>query len=80
MELSFSVKDKHGKNVDFDIDTIKFQKMMFLYNAVNAGWAIKKKNGSYIFKKDHEGKKEVFLDTYLTTFMKDNLDVNNLLV
>jgi hypothetical protein len=80
MELSFSVKDKNGKNVDFNIDNIKFQKMMFLYNAINDGWSIKKKRGSYIFKKDHEGKKEVFLDTYLTTFMKDNLDVNNLLL
>ena len=80
MELSFNIKDENGKEIDVPIDNIKFQKMMFLYNALNDGWTVKKKNGSYIFKKNHEGKKEVFLDTYLTTFMKDNLDIRNLLI
>ena len=80
MELSFNIKDENGKEIDVPIDNIKFQKMMFLYNALNDGWTVKKKNGSYIFKKDHERKKEVFLDTYLTTFMKDNLDIRNLLI
>ncbi len=80
MELSFNIKDENGKEIDVPIDNIKFQKMMFLYNALNDGWTVKKKNGSYIFKKNHEGKKEVFLDTYLTTFMKDNLDIRNLLM
>jgi hypothetical protein len=61
------------------IDRICFQKMLFLYNAINDGWTIKKKNESYIFQKDHEGKKEVFLDTYLTTFMTNNLDISKLL-
>lgn len=54
--------------------------MMFLFNAVDDGWTIKKKDDSYIFKKNHEGKKEVFLETYLNTFMKDNLDIKKLLV
>jgi len=79
MEFLFSVKDKEGNISNVDIDNIKFQKMMFLYNAVNDGWTIKKKENSYIFKKDHEGKKEVFLDTYLSTFIKDNLNAKNLL-
>lgn len=80
MELSFNIRDENGKEVEVPMDNIKFQKMMFLYNALNDGWTVKKKNGSYIFKKDHEGKKEVFLDTYLTTFMKDNLDIRKLLI
>ena len=80
MEISINMKDENGKEIGVQIDNIKFQKMMFLYNALNDGWTVKKKNGSYIFKKNHEGKKEVFLDTYLTTFMKDNLDIQKLLV
>jgi hypothetical protein len=79
MELNIQFKDKNGENIDFAIDNIKFQKMLFLYNAINDGWSIKRKKDSYIFKKYHEGKKEVFLDTYLNTFMKNNLDIAKLL-
>ena len=42
-----------------EIDKMKFQKMVFLYNALDNGWSIKKKQNSYIFKKNHEGKKEI---------------------
>jgi hypothetical protein len=62
-----------------EIDKIKFQKMVFLYNALNNGWSIKKTQNSYIFKKNHEGKKEVFNESYLSIFMKDNADINKLL-
>ena len=62
-----------------EIDKIKFQKMVFLYNALDNGWSIKKNQNSYIFKKNHEGKKEVFNESYLTTFMKDSSDINKLL-
>jgi hypothetical protein len=62
-----------------EIDKIKFQKMVFLYNALDNGWSIKKKQNSYIFKKNHEGKKEVLNESYLSIFMKDNADINNLL-
>ena len=80
MEISICVKDKNGKKKNLNIDYVKFQKMLFLFNAVDDGWTIKKKEDSYIFKKNHEGKKEVFLETYLNTFMKDNLDIKKLLV
>ena len=33
--------------------------MVFLYNALDNGWSIKKKQNSYIFTKNHEGKKEI---------------------
>ena len=62
-----------------EIDKVKFQKMVFLYNALDNGWSIKKTQKSYIFKKNHEGKKEVFNESYLTTFMKDSSDINKLL-
>ena len=62
-----------------EIDKIKFQKMVFLYNALDNGWSIKKNQNSYIFKKNHEGKKEILNESYLSTFMKDNADINKIL-
>jgi hypothetical protein len=60
------------------IDCILLQKMIFIYNALDKGWAVKKKRNAYIFTKNHEGKKEVLLDTYLKRFMMDNLDINKI--
>ena len=57
------------------MDSSQFQKMIFLYNAIQDGWTVKKQNESYVFRKKHEGKQEVFLDTYLSTFVKSNLDM-----
>ena len=62
-----------------EIDQIKFKKMVFLYNALDNGWTIKKKHDSYIFTKNHEGKKEIFEESYLSIFMKDNININNIL-
>ena len=62
-----------------EIDKIKFQKMVFLYNALENGWSIKKRKESYFFTKNHEGKREVFNDSYLSIFMKENANINNIL-
>ena len=61
------------------IDSIQFQKMMLLYNAIEHGWSVKKRNDSYVFTKNHEGKKEVLEDSYLTKFMKTNLDISKII-
>ena len=66
-------------DLDVEIDQIKFKKMIFLYNALDNGWSIKKKHNSYIFTKNHEGKKEIFDESYLSIFMKDNMNINNIL-
>ena len=34
---------------------------------------------SFVFQKKHEGKKEVYLDSYLMNFMRENCDVKKLL-
>ena len=75
--MNIEIKLENEKSLE--IDKIKFQKMVFLYNALDNGWSIQKKQNSYIFKKNHEGKKEILNDTYLSIFMKDNLDINKLL-
>ena len=68
-----------NQNEKLSIDYIKLQKMGFIYNALEDGWSIKKKGKQYIFTKNHEGKKEVYLDSYLHRFMKDNFDLNKII-
>jgi hypothetical protein len=66
-------------NNNLEINNTKLQKMIILYNALENGWSILKENDSYIFTKNHEYKKEFFDDNYLVSFMKQNLDINNIL-
>lgn len=71
-------------NIDYNetvkkLDFITLQKMVFIYNALEKGWTVKKNNNSYIFKKNHEGKKEVYLDEYLKHFMTENFDINKIM-
>ena len=63
-----------------EMDKIKFQKMVFLFNALEKGWKIKKRKESYIFTKNHEGKKEILDSSFLDTFVKDNASINNILL
>jgi hypothetical protein len=72
-----SLKDLEN-NADFKVDAIKFQKMLLLYNTIEQGWSVKKRNGSYVFSKNHENKKEILDDSYLLKFMKSNLDLNKI--
>lgn len=58
---------------DLNVDLIQLQKMAFIYNALETGWTVKKIDNQYIFYKKHEGKKEVYLDTYLQNFIESNL-------
>jgi hypothetical protein len=62
-----------------NIEDITLKKMIFVFNALENGWTITKKNNSYIFKKLHEGKKEIYLDDYLKRFMEENFDINKFL-
>lgn len=62
-----------------DIDNEKFAKIVFIYNALESGWSVQKNKESYIFKKKHGDKKEVFEDSYLNTFVKSNTNIQNFL-
>jgi len=76
-EIKINSSSIEGNNIK--IDNIKFQKMLLLFNALEEGWSIKKRNDSFIFQKKHEDKKEVFTDNYLERFIKTNFNVNKLL-
>ena len=71
------------ENVDSDmnVDVIKLQKMALIYNSLENGWTVKKHptKDVYIFTKNHGGKKEVYLDSYLRRFMEDNLNINKII-
>ena len=45
-------------------------------NALESGWKVKKRRGSYIFTRKHEGRKEIFKDGYLETFLKENMNAS----
>jgi hypothetical protein len=68
MELNVSMAAN-----DLNIEFIELQQMLFINNAIDAGWAVKKRDNKYIFSKKHENKKEVYLDTYLQQFIEANV-------
>jgi len=72
-----SLRDLENENVK--VDVIKFQKMILLFNSIEQGWSVKKRNSSYVFTKNQENKKEVLEDAYLLKFMKSSLDFNKII-
>jgi hypothetical protein len=72
-----TLKDLENENIR--VDVIKFKKMLLFFNSIEQGWSVKKRENTYVFTKNHEGKKEVLEDIYLTKFMNDNLDINKIL-
>ena len=78
MDLTINIEE-YLENNKIKINQITFQKMNLLYNALDEGWSIKKKDNSYIFTKKHENKKEIIEDSYLLKFMRTNLDMNKVI-
>ena len=68
------VFNNNGIMTSLNIDNLEIQKMLFLYNALEDGWKIEKDNKSYLFKKNHEEKKEYFSDSYLKDFIKTHFN------
>lgn len=62
-----------------DINVKKLQEMIFIYNALENGWRVKKsKKGLYSFKKPHNNLEEYFSDNFISTFIKGNINLKNL--
>jgi hypothetical protein len=51
------------------MDRKQFHKMMFIQNALDQGWTVKKSVASYIVTKKHENKREIFQEDYLERFI-----------
>ena len=54
----------------------QLKKMIFIMNALEKGWAVKKSEDTFVFTKKHEGKREVFRENYLETFVNSNFDTS----
>lgn len=59
-----------------NIDILYLKKMIFIFNALEKGWSVCKKDECYIFNKKHENQKEIFLDNYLSKFIKSNSEID----
>jgi hypothetical protein len=57
---------------NIQMDRKQFQKMVFITNALDQGWSVKKSQDSYIFTKKHEGRREIFRENYLENFIIHN--------
>lgn len=75
MDVNFNLESLEKDSIK--VDAIKFKKMLIIFNSIQDGWSVKKKDNLYFFTKKHENKKEIFEDSYLLKFMKSNLDINN---
>jgi hypothetical protein len=63
-----------NSNIDIQsISQIQLHKLIFISNALNEGWSVNKNNDKYIFRKNHDNKKEIFLDNYLENFIYKNI-------
>jgi len=75
--MDININLENGNNIV--LENLKFQKMIFLFNAINSGWTVRKEQNFYIFNKNHNGKEEIFKKDYLSSFMSQNFDINNIL-
>ena len=62
-----------------NISRKQFQKLLFISNALENGWTVKKQEQQYIFTKKHENKKEVFQENYLEQFILENNNLDTFL-
>lgn len=66
------------KNLEIPMDQpqqitkTQYKKMIFIQNALEQGWSVKKSQDSYIFTKKHENRREIFQENYLETFLVSN--------
>lgn len=60
-------------NFAVNINDTAMQKCIFIMNALENGWKVKKRGGSYIFTKRHENSKKILKDGYLELFLEENM-------
>lgn len=54
---------------NINIKSKEFSKIMFIYNALEDGWTIKKINNKYIFSKHKNKEKQIFSENFLNNFI-----------
>lgn len=74
--MSENSNEIHIPYNEININNKQLKIMLFVQNALEKGWCIKKRNNEFIFTKKHEGKKEIFDQNYLENFIASNFDMN----
>lgn len=64
------------KNGTMSVEHPSVKKMVFVMNALEQGWTVKKRKNKFIFKKKHHGNKEVWKEDYLDNFIETNMNPN----
>ena len=81
MEVSINYLDAdNNTTLTHHICPKTFQIMAFIFNSVEEGWTIQKKGGTFIFSKKHEGKKEMYEEKFLNTFLMSNLNLEKIIL
>jgi hypothetical protein len=65
-------------NNRISLDNPNVKKMVFIMNALEQGWTVKKRGDAFVFRKKHEGRKEVLRKDYLDNFIEHNFDSSHL--
>jgi hypothetical protein len=73
--------NKFGKDIVKELDFVTIYKMMFIYNAVQKGWTVRKEsNGRFEFTNDKEEIiKNFYLDDFLKNFVESNMEFSSIL-
>lgn len=66
-EIDLSKYCKNNKDIS---------KMVFIFNAIEDGWTVKKKQNSYIFSKHKSKEKQVFTEDFLNKFITKYFNLN----
>jgi hypothetical protein len=53
--------------------TNEINKLLFIYNAIEQGWRVKKKGGCYIFSRKHNNECKYFRPSYIYEFIQSNI-------
>lgn len=62
-------------NIEFNITEKKMKQMIFIFNAIENGWVVKKQGERFFFNKKHEGRSEIYNDAFIDTFINKNADL-----
>jgi hypothetical protein len=53
-------------------------KMAFIFNAIETGWSVKKRNGRYIFSKKHNNESKYLKRTFINDFVNSVVSCKSL--
>ena len=54
----------------------EMSKMVFIFNAIEDGWNVKKNKNSYIFSKHKSKEKQIFTEDFLNKFITKYFNLN----